>query len=352
MTPMRRRRSRVAAAVALAAGAALLLAGCGGGVSAGTATVDGSGASGGGAAASCPTPATGQTVIDATVNVAPPGTFDPAGDARTYRLWLPADYTGTEPLPLIVNYHGTGGDPQSIDSFSSDLSSKAGARGYIVAAPQALSGQATTARWVVPAFGTAPDDIAFTNAMLDQIAQTYCVDTARVFATGFSSGGAMSTWIACADRSRFTGVVPGGGVNLVDPSCQTGPIPMYAYHGTADDVAFYNGIDDQPTPPDPATAGQIPFFGSVEQVMDVWAGVNGCEVQRQDQNLAPDAILRTYPGCESDTRVLLAVGAGHTFPGGTTRLGQAETQLGGTITSVNMADLMLDWFDGLPPKAA
>lgn len=281
---------------------------------------------------------------DGTVFVAPPGTFSPAGDQRTYRIWVPANYSPTTPAPVIVNYHGTGGTPQSIDDFSSNLSQKANARGYIVVAPQALSGQATTERWVVPGFGTSPDDVAMTRALLTQISDQYCVDPKRVYATGFSSGGAMSTYLACEAADLFAGVVPGGGVNLVDPSCNKGPIPMFAYHGTADDVAFYNGIDGVPNQPDPATAGKIPFFGSVEQEMDYWAKVNGCQAQRQDQNLAPDAILRTYPGCAASTQVLLAVGGGHTFPGGTTRLGAEATLLGATVTSVNMADLMLDWF--------
>jgi polyhydroxybutyrate depolymerase len=357
MTTMSLRRSTrrfdhatrgVHAVVALVAVAAL--AACSS-VTAGEATVGSPGEGGtASSAASCPTPAataattapvTGTTrVVEGQLTVPPPGTFNPAGDTRTYTLWLPADYDGTTPLPLVVNYHGTGGTPATIDEFSSTLSEKAAARDMIVVAPQGLDGEAVTSRWVVPGFGTAPDDIAFTDALIDDLATTYCIDRSRVYATGFSSGGAMTTWVACADE-RFAAAAPGGGVNLVDPSCAKAQIPMYAYHGTADDVAYYNGIDNQPSQPNPATAGTVPFFGSVEQVMDVWAQHNGCDVQRQDQNLAPDAILRTYPNCEAETRVLLAVGGGHTFPGGTTRLNGA---LGETVTSVNMADLMLDWF--------
>jgi polyhydroxybutyrate depolymerase len=297
----------------------------------------------GGACAPGKTGAPGQS--DATVAVPPPGTFNPAGDQRAYRIWVPANYSPTTPAPVIVNYHGTGGTPEAIDAFSSNLSQKANARGYIVVAPQALSGEATTARWVVPGFGATPDDVAMTRAMLAQVGEQYCVDPKRIYATGFSSGGAMSTFIACRAKDLFAGVAPGGGVNLVDPSCNQGSIPMFAYHGTADDVAFYNGIDGNPTLPNSATAGKIPYFGSVEKDMDFWATVNGCQAQRQDQNLAPDAILRTYPGCVASTQVLLAVGGGHTFPGGTTRLAGPDSLLGATVTSVNMADLMLNWFD-------
>lgn len=344
-----------------ACAASLALAGCGGGVTAGQATVNGTPAAAGSAidpagiqtepgaaaASACAPGRPGQTgTLQRTVTVAPPGSFNPAGDQRTYTLWVPATYDPTKGAPLIVNYHGTSGTPAGIDAFSSNLSQKANARGYIVAAPQAITGGKAAVAWSVPGFGTTPDDVAFTRAMLDQIGSEYCVDPKRMYATGFSSGGAMSTYIACSAPDRFAAVVPGGGVNLIDPSCQSAPIPLYAYHGTADDIAFYNGIDGQPSQPNPATAGTVPFFGSVEQVVDVWAAGNGCQPQRTDTPLAADAVLRTYSGCGADTRVLLALGGGHTFPGGTTRLDESTAAaLGPTIASVNMADLMLDWFD-------
>lgn len=273
-------------------------------------------------------------------------TVQASGGNRTYRLWVPANYTGTTPLPIIVNYHGTSGDSQGIDDFSSNLSQRANARNYLVVAPQAQTGNGATIRWTVPGFGKEPDDIQFTGAMLDKIAAEFCIDPKRVYATGFSSGGAMTTNIACFASDRFTAVVPGGGVNLIDPSCQKAPIPMYAYHGTKDDTAFFNGIDDVPATPNPATAATAAFFGSVEQVMTFWAKGNGCQAAFTDTALAPDATLRVWQGCAAPTQLLLAIGGGHTFPGGTTRTeGPIADALGATITSVNMADLMLNWFD-------
>lgn len=287
------------------------------------------------AAAPCPKPVSARKgAVDDQL------TFE--GLNRTYRVWIPATYSGDVALPIIVNYHGTGGDPQSIDDFSSNLSAKANARNYIVVAPQGDKAGGETARWTVPGIGTTPDDVSFTNAMLDKLSAEFCIDQKRIFATGFSSGGAMSTWIGQADSERFAGIAPGGGVNLVDPTFQRFPIPIYAYHGTKDEFAFYNGIDGVPNKPDPVNRGKVAFFGGVEEVMTYWAQGNGCQPTFTDTNLAPDAILRTWAGCKAATQVLLAVGGGHTFPGGTTRLGG---EVGATITSVNMADLMLNWFD-------
>ena len=157
--------------------------------------------------------------------------------------------------------------------------------------------------------------------MLDKIAAEFCVDPKRVYATGFSSGGAMSTYIACSASDRFAAVVPGGGVNLVDPSCQKAPIPMYAYHGTKDDTAFFNGIDDQPATPNPATAATI----AVLRQRRAGHGRSGprataARPRSRTPQLAPDAIAaRRGTAARRRTQLLLAIGGGHTFPGGTTQ---------------------------------
>ncbi len=346
--------------VLLAMAAVLLMAGCSGvtsGAPSVTAKSDGANTTIGAAApVVCPS-----TVSTRRGKIQDSVSFE--GLNRTYTVWVPQNYTGTTPLPVIVNYHGTGGTPDAIDAFSSNLSEKANARGYIVVAPQATANGTTTARWTVPGIGTEPDDVSFTNYMVDKIASEFCVNPKRVYATGFSSGGAMTTWVACSDRERIAAAVPGGGINLVDPACQRGPIPIFAYHGTADDIAPFNGLDGNPNPPGttPLLVVQpnlVAFFGSVEQSAAAWAKGNGCQVDATgqavfvDQQLAPDATLRVWQGCKAPTQLLLAKGGGHTFPGGTTRLSPtAVNGLGKTVTSVNMADLMLNWFDTSPQTA-
>jgi polyhydroxybutyrate depolymerase len=126
------------------------------------------------AAAPCPKPVSARKgAVDDQL------TFE--GLNRTYRVWVPATYSGDVALPIIVNYHGTGGDPQSIDDFSSNLSAKANARNYIVVAPQGDKAGGETARWTVPGIGTTPDDVSFTNAMLDKLSSEFCIDQKRIF---------------------------------------------------------------------------------------------------------------------------------------------------------------------------
>jgi polyhydroxybutyrate depolymerase len=350
---MTRRSSRRLRPVAAAAAVAFLaLTGCSS-VQTGQATVSGSGAAPAAATpasttpapqvAACPTPAavatgTGSPVVDGTVTV--------AGAARTYRLWLPTTtgYDGSKPVPLILNYHGTGGTPQNQEDFSA-VAAKANPRGYLVAGLQALDGGATTPRWTVPGIGTEPDDVAFTNAVIDDLSTKYCVDAARIYATGFSSGGAMTTYLACSDATRFAAVPRGGGVSLITPPtpriCTRPPIAMFAYHGTADPFVEYKGLGTPLSADFPDTA---PFFGDVEQVMAGWATSNGCSVQFQDRPVAPDAKVRVWSGCKAATQLLIAEGGGHTIPGAPTP-GELEASVGKTLTDVDMTTLMLDFFD-------
>ena len=60
--------------------------------------------------------------------------------------------------------------------------------------------------YAAPANGD--EDLAFTSAILDYMGENYCVDPARVFATGHSWGGDMAMVVACFLGDRFRAAVP------------------------------------------------------------------------------------------------------------------------------------------------
>lgn len=49
-------------------------------------------------------------------------------------------------------------------------------------------------------------DVAFTDAILEQLPDDLCIDTTRIFANGFSYGGEMSYAISCARADVFRAV--------------------------------------------------------------------------------------------------------------------------------------------------
>ncbi len=91
-------------------------------------------------------------------------------------------------------------------------------------------------------------DIALGDAVVAQIQENFCVDTNRIFATGWSYGGAMSYQHACA---RPLGATPGylravavysGSTSITQGPCPpTKPVAYYASHGTGDTVLQYSG---------------------------------------------------------------------------------------------------------------
>ena len=77
-------------------------------------------------------------------------------------------------------------------------------------------------------------DFAFMDAVKADIAQDQCLDSAHVFATGFSMGGYFTHHIGC-DRTDIRAVAPHSGGTLASlSSCKTGHVPIIIFHGAAD----------------------------------------------------------------------------------------------------------------------
>jgi predicted peptidase len=97
---------------------------------------------------------------------------------------------------------------------------------FIVASPQALAKYPWQQCW-------RPHDLIL---LLDHLLENYRIDPTRVYLTGLSMGG-YGTWACIAEHSdRFAAAVPicGGG----DPKWgkQIGDLPVWAFHGEADNI--------------------------------------------------------------------------------------------------------------------
>ena len=140
-------------------------------------------------------------------------------------------------MPLVVDLHGTTGTPGIQEAIS-----RFGARGietgaWVTMTPLALG--AMTA-WAVP--GAIPgDDIGFIEDAIVSIVDAACIDPERIFATGISSGAAMSAYLGC-ESSLFAGVAPVAGVNLVRGCEESPPVSLVAFHGTLDRYVPIEGL--------------------------------------------------------------------------------------------------------------
>jgi polyhydroxybutyrate depolymerase len=103
---------------------------------------------------------------------------------RTYRVFVPSRYQPGAAYPLVIVFHGWGGDENESlgDEKVRTLSDE---RGYIVVASRGLGSAApdsnrNTCSWTQ----CQADDVAFTLALVHEIESKLCVDTGRVFASG------------------------------------------------------------------------------------------------------------------------------------------------------------------------
>ncbi len=146
-------------------------------------------------------------------------------------LYLPERYAESkEKRPLIIYLHGSSRRGREVEQVKANglppvLDDKDDFD-FIVVSPQALAKYPWQQCW-------RPHDLIL---LLDHLLENYRIDPARVYLTGLSMGG-YGTWACIAEHSdRFAAAVPicGGG----DPKWgkQIGDLPVWAFHGEADNI--------------------------------------------------------------------------------------------------------------------
>ena len=156
---------------------------------------------------------------------------DASGQEAKYVLFVPHDYRGDIPYPVILFLHGAGetgsdGQRQAKVGLGPAIKKQEKTFGFITIFPQS---QRRT--WIADsADGRRALDI------LTEVEKEYRVDPTRVYLTGLSMGG-YGTWsIAQKHPERWAAIVPvcGGG----DPKQVEGikDIPCWCFHGGADSI--------------------------------------------------------------------------------------------------------------------
>ena len=144
---------------------------------------------------------------------------------QPYRLFIPSQYDGTKPVPLVVALHGMGGDENSMfEGYQEALKPQAQRVGFIIVCPKGRD-PASMYR------GTAEQDVLDTLA---QVRRDYRIDSNRIYLMGHSMGG-YGTWsIAIAHPEIFAalGPISGGGNTAAMDKIKN--IPQYVTHGDDD----------------------------------------------------------------------------------------------------------------------
>lgn len=194
--------------------------------------------------------------------------------ARPYSSHVPSSYDAGQPTPLVILLHGYGQSGAQVEQ-SFDLFAAADAAGFLVATPDGTSSSVGKRFWNATDaccnFDDEPiDDVAYLNAVLDDMAARYNVDAGRVYLVGHSNGGFMAYRFACDRGARVAGIVVVAGAMWQDvASCPAAaPVPVLHVHGEADGVIGYEGHD--------AVDDGIDHYPSAKQSVADWAAIDGC----------------------------------------------------------------------------
>ncbi|GGN50285.1 poly(3-hydroxybutyrate) depolymerase [Actinoplanes campanulatus] len=286
-----------------AAAAALLIA-------AGTAVLAGGTASAGPNTALAATAGCGKapTLRDGTY------TIQSGGQARTYILRLPANYTSTQSYRLVVGLHWLNGSANDVIANGFYGLQQRSGNSAVFVAPQGLD-----AGWA----NTGGRDVTLVDDILRVVENDLCIDTSQRFALGFSYGGAMSYALACARPAVFRAVAPIAGANLSGCSSASQPVAYFGIHGIRDSVLN---------------------ISSGRTIRDSFVRANGCAAQNPPEPAQGSGthLTTAYSGCRSGYPVQWAAFDGDHVPlpvdrnAGTSwvsgEVWQFFSQFGGTTT--------------------
>jgi len=164
------------------------------------------------------------------------------GEKREYLLYVPKSYDRAKPTPLVISLHTSMSWPSSSMAIS-QWNLVADEHGVIVVYP-AGTGRGPKS-WEMTGSETPSrmPDVIFISGLIDKLEESYNIDKTRIYANGMSNGGGMAFVLSCtlSDRIAAVGMVSAG----LDPEwswcTDHRPVPVIAFHGTADPVCPYNG---------------------------------------------------------------------------------------------------------------
>ena len=247
--------------------------------------------------------------------------IDVGRTGRPMSIHMPAGFDPSIPHPIVLLLHGSGGNGAVMLKVA-DLEAASDRHGFIVAAPDGGIPARDGFVWNIPGVptvtGAVPtaadaDDVAYLGKALDALVAQGCVDRARVYVTGISGGGRMSSWLGCVAADRFAAIAPVVGLRAGNPSaadpktpdpdtCRPSrPVPVMAFAGDKDTV-------------NPIQGGGTGYWQYTMQAAEQrWAQLNGCSGAPTTRWIAPGVYEEHYAGCRGNADVVgrITVGGLH-----------------------------------------
>ena len=158
---------------------------------------------------------------------------------REYIIDVPANYNKNNPYRLIFAWHWLGGNADAVAGGGYyGLKDQSNGAAILVAPDRYNTNGQDDSGWP----NTNGRDMQFLRAMLNEIKGSLCVDSNRVFSTGWSFGGMMSLAVGREMAGTIRAIAPMSGA-LFTPFNDNGkPTAAWIAHGKYDDFVTFNTV--------------------------------------------------------------------------------------------------------------
>jgi polyhydroxybutyrate depolymerase len=229
---------------------------------------------------------------------------------RTMLIHVPKGYRGHAPLVFLLHGSGSKGADMLRDSH---LAGTADRHGFLVAAPDGGIVHQQGFVWNIPGVPTVAgkipgpedaDDVAYLGAAIDWLTTQGCADRARIYATGLSGGGRMTSWLGCVASRRFAAIAPVVGLRAGNPSVNfpQAPDPASCAPERPMPVMAFAGGKDSTNPIAGGGAGYWQYSMRTAEMR--WADLNHCRIPLPERTLAKGIEERGYRNCRQGAEVL------------------------------------------------
>lgn len=164
---------------------------------------------------------------------------------RTFEVRTSSKGVPQTPVPLVFLFHGVGGSAAGILA-DTRFEALLGKNEFVLVAPDSAreNGMASTLDWEfqLEHFDLDNRDLVFFDDMITCISTTWKIDPKRIYVTGMSGGGLMSTFLAANRAKAVAAAAPmSGGYIFKWPSAAKTPV-MVTWGGPTD-MAFQQNFD-------------------------------------------------------------------------------------------------------------
>lgn len=267
------------------------------------------------------------------------------GLTRTYRIHVPKGYQASKSAPLVLAFHGGGGD---MDYMANDeyygLISKSDAEEFVVVFPNGYSKfkSGKFATWNAGACcATARDnnidDVGFVRKMVASLTRELNINRQMIYATGMSNGGMMAYRLACEMSDTITAIAAVAGTDNTIHCQPSKPVSILHIHAKNDDRVLFNGGAGKKF----RDESKVTDFVSVPDSVKKWVVSNSCQSTPVRTLEKSGAYCEIYAQCEAGVAVQLCVTdtGGHSWPGGTKPRGSESPS-----QAISANDVMWDFF--------